>query len=1471
MRAGLKTLLIIIAVIVVVTVAMTMTPLGWSLARSFIERQIVGDSDLALTIGSLRGNLLTHATLESITLTAPDVGVILSVDELALEYSLPALVGGRTVSSDISIADAHFLVEMGEDGRPAGWSMLARGEEREDDEGMGLGISINIEASDLSGMIVSEARGYDINLRGVDADAGIEMGPSSTADSSVEIGSAATADAEALEHFEMALVGSTSLVLPTMLSPVDAVLSCVISGDRSSVVAELDLESAAIAIGASGGVRVGDSMLEGIAIESSAELETLALILGWENMSGGVHITGSIDGPFGSPAWEAKLTSGGAVVHGVEIERLDSWLLGEERSIEIERISASAFGGEIEGTLALTMPGPSADGLWIDAHIEATGIDLKNASDHLLPQTILGLASIDERLAMNPSDLATISGDFDCGVIGLKVRDTDLGDIDLSGDASGGEFTLWGNCCDASLTAAGGLSARGVSAADLTVEVSDLAMTAAEFGTSDIMGAATGSVHLDGLGDTLRYEGTIDLRGIETPRLVVGDGHTAFSGDLARAEAEFDVLGGTLVGDASLVFGEAYRVACAFDSMSLSGDVVAGSAGVLDLSGRITGTAVITGDLVASGRGGTRDGSTGTGADADSRAARRAAFTVNGGVEALSLSVSDEDIELTSPMTFAARPGSLFITETQFVGDFGRLSLGGVFDSDGESLLTGGLDSLNIAAAMRLASEGASLPDVRGIATGQVVIEGRADDLGASADLRLEDLIVEGLFLGSVSLDAETASDDLLFDVEARSPFGGKIAANGSFPYVDVPGGSITLDPSREFAVTAVCSSYALEGGVAFVPTLRGRKRLKASGSLLLVGRADSVSSLNGAGRFDELSATLDVVTFSLVDTFEFTVAGGDLDLHDLDVEITRLRAIGREVGGRIDVFGGVGSSGDIRLSARTFGLKVGHVSRAFLPGRQAPVLGDLDLVAGITGSIDNPTVEFAWELSSPRIYGFGFDGFRGNASLTREYADLGHAELTAGDETITFGGRVPLGQGGARPGFEPAPSGLDEPTVQEEPAALDAWIAADGFDLGAIGPLPEGMTEFEGDLNIDMRLTGSAESPVPTGSLMVSACEIDGYDLKDPLHDIELRMTAAEGMAVLERASVGLGSGSVTATGFIATGVSDVPHFMIDLDISGAEVGIEEMMDARFGGGLRWVGTTKGSALSGEIDVERMELTPRLELSQLVTRRPRRVSMVSTDDPRASVRLDVDFVISDPIRILGDQVRTEFTGGFHVGGSALVPAPSGGVSAPGGTFRYMRNTFSVERLDLVYADPRRRDPYLGLTGNAIVESRSGVSYDVTLSFDGFLSETMPVLASSPPLSEPDIAALLTIGETVGVMAGGGLSGDSASDSFSSLARSAFVSSLFGIAESTVERWLHLDTVTVDREALDDGDLAGAEVSLGKRIGGAFRIDYATELGQFAGQSVSASLELSDGVSLVTRASQEGNHAIGLKFHFKFR
>ena len=138
-----------------------------------------------------------------------------------------------------------------------------------------------------------------------------------------------------------------------------------------------------------------------------------------------------------------------------------------------------------------------------------------------------------------------------------------------------------------------------------------------------------------------------------------------------------------------------------------------------------------------------------------------------------------------------------------------------------------------------------------------------------------------------------------------------------------------------------------------------------------------------------------------------------------------------------------------------------------------------------------------------------------------------------------------------------------------------------------------------------------------------------------------------------------------------------------------------------------------------------------------------------------------------------------------------------------------------------------------------------------------------------PPLSEPDIAALLTFGETMGALTSGGSSG-SAGESFGALARSAFVGGLFGVAETTARRWLRLDTVALSGESLNNGGLSDAQVTLGKRFGRKLSVDYTTDLGGFSGQTVGLSWRLTDAMSVETKANQEGNHAIGLKFRFRF-
>ena len=177
----------------------------------------------------------------------------------------------------------------------------------------------------------------------------------------------------------------------------------------------------------------------------------------------------------------------------------------------------------------------------------------------------------------------------------------------------------------------------------------------------------------------------------------------------------------------------------------------------------------------------------------------------------------------------------------------------------------------------------------------------------------------------------------------------------------------------------------------------------------------------------------------------------------------------------------------------------------------------------------------------------------------------------------------------------------------------------------------------------------------------------------------------------------------------------------------------------------------------------------------------------------------------------------------------------------------------------------------MDLLGTASVTDRAGESYVVTVRFQGFLHDSVPELSSSPPLSEPDIVALLTFGDTVGWLVTGSGSAGSSGDRFVGLARRAFLSSVFGVAESTLERLLRLDTVAVDDEAVLAGDVAGTDVTLGKEFGDRLRVNYTTAVGRFSDQRVEVSFQLTRRLSIETRADPEGNHAIDLRLRLPFR
>jgi translocation and assembly module TamB len=317
-------------------------------------------------------------------------------------------------------------------------------------------------------------------------------------------------------------------------------------------------------------------------------------------------------------------------------------------------------------------------------------------------------------------------------------------------------------------------------------------------------------------------------------------------------------------------------------------------------------------------------------------------------------------------------------------------------------------------------------------------------------------------------------------------------------------------------------------------------------------------------------------------------------------------------------------------------------------------------------------------------------------------------------------------------------------------------------------------------------------------------------------------------------------------------------------------EVSVPRSLSARFGGELRWAGTGAGSRLSGDVVVERMDVTQQIGLGDILAAGPVRSIRPRAGDPRARVALDVGVSVRDRIGVRSNLADLDLEGGVQVGGTLLAPRISGGVYAEGGSFRYLDNEFALENLNVSFVDPRRQDPFVDLAGTADVESRSGESYAVTLRVTGFAFDAVPALTSEPPLSEPDVLALLTLGDTVGGLAAGGAATGSSGQSWAALTRQAFLGSLFGVAEGTMERLLNLDRVEVDRDDLADGDLSGAGVTLGKRFGDRLRVDYRTSFGRFEEREVDVALRLTRYLSLETRADQEGNHAVGFRVSLLF-
>ena len=1456
-------------VLTVLVAVLLLTPFGGRMAASIGWSMAAGDSGVELSIGSTRGSLVRGITFEDVQLTAEDGTRLLETDGLGVRLGAVGLRTKRIDLTDLRINGGQVLFASNDEGEMLGWSQLGGGRAdgaSPDSTGSGTWeVSFDLALSDVTVVVRNAASGLDLVV-------GLTDGTASGT----------------IKELDAVLVGAVSLDTRALRGPISGEFdgSMRFVAGESVELAPLSLQTnvgEALVTGTvwlrdpgrpvplpgsrAGALKAGDSsagdssdhhtgVSAELVVESAHELSQLTLFLpeaasqDLRDGAGHFTLTSEIEGPFADLTYSSNLRAEGVTYGSVQLDLLTALLAVDSGAVKVESLRAGGMGGTLTAAATVEFPDEGADTRFprITGRAEFKGLELDRLAA-MAPEdgpelggTLGGAAAIE----WTAPGLSNLSATFDLHASRFVAGERDLGSLFADGNLTEGTLLASGNCCSTSFSAIGQIADSGLQQMNLSVAASDLAALASASGLDGLAGSGTVEVELTDVGSSLSLAATAEFPDLQYRHIQAGPVRVEASGLDGSYDLLYEAFDSTLLGSASLDSDDGYTASVRAGAFDLAAVLEDSLREAMSLAGIVTGTAAVSGNLAG-------------------------AYTVTGEIVELDLAARRQKAALTAPFSFEASRDSIRLTEARFDGTFGEVSVAGRLSTSDAIDIALTFDGAELSELSELALRPPEVPP-RGQLAGGVLLSGTRDAPVFTADIRLRAFEMAGFAVESVALEASGDSSDVVFDLTAESAESGVIQVSGSVPVSPDSATVLAFDPGREFGVSVSSSGFTLDAGESILPRVRGEKRFWLGGSLLLTGTADSLSSVNGRGFFTELSASFGLAKLSLADTVGFEVADGTVEVEQLVIDVERRHVLSDPYGGRMTLSGSLGPEGETRLIAGTSDLDVGHLARALGVGPASQFGGRLDADVLVEGSASAPRVSFSWTVDSPRLFDVGFDQALGDGTFESGVLEISGARLIAGEDEISLTGRVTTRGAQDRAGRGGASDDANEREDGGRSPEFDFELAADDFRLRRLTELPPGFDRLKGRLDVDLSVQGNSGSLGVDGTLLLSDGRVEGFGLAEPITGIEVDAECDGTTVAVRRIRARSGGGSMDASALVDLSLGPVdPTFLVIVSLESPGFEMKDVIEGSVAGNLSWGGRLSHSELRGRLSVEEATVTRSVGVGDLVGRGPRVVVIPRMDDPRANVDLNLDIEIEDAIDVDSNVAKLSLEGGASVGGTMLAPRLSGSFRSGGGTFTYLGNDFSIEEFTIDFIEAARRDPYVKLAGTAEVDSRSGELYRVTAGVDGYLNDVVPELTSVPPLSKPDIMSLLTFGNTFGALVSGGSTTGSSGDNFSNLARGAFLSSAFGLAEKTLERLLHLDRVAIAEAKSASGNGADTDVMIGKDFGGRLRVNYTTSVGHLSNQRVEVSFELARHLWLETRTNPEGNHAVGLKLQIPFK
>lgn len=394
----------------------------------------------------------------------------------------------------------------------------------------------------------------------------------------------------------------------------------------------------------------------------------------------------------------------------------------------------------------------------------------------------------------------------------------------------------------------------------------------------------------------------------------------------------------------------------------------------------------------------------------------------------------------------------------------------------------------------------------------------------------------------------------------------------------------------------------------------------------------------------------------------------------------------------------------------------------------------------------------------------------------------------------------------------------------------------------------------LSGAVNVDARLTGTAEKPVLNGAVDFNAFGLSTQEWPVFVSNGTGRLRLAGDQITLENFTADANDGRLVMTGETKlTGLAPA-EWKYSIKVTEAAIYYEEF-NATVNGDLTLAGTPQGQRLDGSITVPQGEYVTRVDLDNLIGGGAGNLGFnfggggggtQSSLIPPVTLNLRVE--ARDSLLVRGNQINAAGSALLTIGGTLTDPDPRGRIETESGLVRFRGQRYEITRGTLDLPAGSSQTPVLDLVAESEVSG-----YRVYLDMLGPIDAIELKFRSEPQLTRDEIIALITTGRTE---AGTLTSQDPLRQGFGAAA--SLLTS--GLISKPTEQLLGLSRFQID-PVLRPNSNPAARLTVGQQLSRNIYLSYSTNLGTDQDQTALAEYTLSNRFSALATYSQGGSAA----------